>query len=183
MTFSRNLAYVLVLLNLLPTLPSCSTNPSKEIYLIPATFEGKFRVVYGEACGVVPKMENGRRVMQIPENGLLIIQPEFVAGTVDNEYYFLEMNGKRTKIEEQSKLADQQMKSPRVVLERTGVIGGPTPDGGSSSRSPLAIHYADFMLYNKDTSTFDERQYILQETRLDSTTASLVDNCRKSHKI
>ena len=180
---SKPLTAVFVFILSLPVLINCTTPPAKELYLIPTTFEGKFRVVYGEECGVDPKIENGRRVMLIPENGLLIVQPKFVAGTVDNEYYFLEPDGKRIKIKELYTYADRSTKTPEVILERTGVISGTMPDGGSSSRSPLAIRFTDFILYNKDTSSFNERQYSLVETRLDSTTTSTVEKCRKSRKI
>lgn len=67
-----------------------------ETYLIPADFQGNFRVVYGEPCGLQPAEEDGRRVMPIPPNGVLIVAPEAEYGTIDHQYYFVDANGKRT---------------------------------------------------------------------------------------
>jgi hypothetical protein len=47
-----------------------------ETFLIPKDFQGKIRVIYGEKCGIDPPEENGRRVLKIPNSGLLIIKPD-----------------------------------------------------------------------------------------------------------
>ena len=154
------------------------TRPEKEIYLIPDNFEGKFRVVYGENCGERPSYENGRRVMRIPNNGVLIIQPKFQAGWVDNEYYLIDSNAKRIKLNLLLDYKDRLTKSPGILMGPSGSIGGAMPNGGSSSESPLAIHFTDFTLYNKDTAAIDDRQYGIFEKRFDSLTTALVDKCR-----
>ena len=55
------LAGVLVMF-LLFFLGSCS-RAAKETVLIPDNFEGEFRIIYGEKCGKIPKIENGRRIL------------------------------------------------------------------------------------------------------------------------
>ena len=153
------------------------TRPEKEIYLIPSSFEGNFRVIYGERCGEKPSYENGRRVMKIPVNGILIIQPKFQSGLVNNEYYLVDSNGKRTKLNELLDYKERLTKSPGVLMGGSGSI---IPDGSFSSDSPLAIHYTDFTLYNKDTASIDDRQYTLMERKFDSLTNVLVDKCRQT---
>jgi hypothetical protein len=154
------------------------TRPEKELYLIPAKFEGKFRVVYGEECGVHPTYENGRRVMKIPNNGILIVKPKSESGLVDNEYYLIDNNGKRIKLNELFDYSERLTKSPGVLIGSSGSMGGAMPDGSFSSESPLAIHFTDFTVFNKDTTTLDDRQYTLMERKFDSLTTDLVNKCR-----
>ena len=159
------------------------TRPEKEIYLIPDNFEGKFRVVYGENCAEQPSYENGRRVMKIPDNGILIIQPMFQSGWVNNEYYLIDKNGKRTKLNEFFDYKDRLIKSPGILMGGSGSMGGAMPDGSSSSESPLAIHFTDFTFYNKDTVSIDDRQFTLMERKIDSLTTALVEECRKKNGL
>ena len=52
-----------------------------ETFLIPSTLEKRFRVIYDEKCGVEPKYENGRRIIVIPYNGVLMYplhQPHYL---------------------------------------------------------------------------------------------------------
>ncbi|MFD1470804.1 DUF6843 domain-containing protein [Hymenobacter caeli] len=159
------------------------TKPEKEIYLIPSNFEGRFRVVYGEKCGINPRNEDGRRVLQIPENGILIIQPKFKAGVIDNEYYMINSEESRKRINIAETYNKQNTQLPSVSLNGTGVMGGAMPDGGSSSESPLAIHYTDFTVFNKDTlSKSNENEFIFQQ-RFDSLTNSLVGKCRSKNNL
>jgi hypothetical protein len=156
--------------------------PEKEIYLIPDNFEGKFRVIYGEHCGVQASYENGRRVMNIPDNRLLIIQPRFQAGWVNNEYWLIDKKGKRTKLNELTDNDERLTKSPGVLMSGSGSMGGEMPDGSFSSESPLAIHFTDFIIHNNDNTSPDERQFTLVERKLDSLTTALVNKCRLADK-
>jgi len=160
-------------------LGSYLNRPAKETYLIPSNFEGHFRVIYGEKCGINPIFENGRRVLQIPDNGILIIQPKFESGTIDHEYYLVDKNGKRRKANTVLDFKQQTTKYPQIELRGSGSLGGAMPDGGLSSESPLAIHFTDFNVYNKDIIVQDEKiEYKLQQ-QFDSLTNDLVNKCRQ----
>jgi len=135
--------------------------------------------VYGESCGEQPTYEGGRRVMKIPEDGILIIRPKFKSGIVDHEYYLVDDNGERTKLNQFFEYNDRLTKLPGVLLGPSGSIGGAMPDGSSSSESPLAIHFTDCTLYNQDTASIDDRQYGLMERKFDSLTTVVVDRCRQ----
>ncbi|HWY37225.1 MAG TPA: hypothetical protein VNY73_01605 [Bacteroidia bacterium] len=186
--FLRLLAFPLTLVLVVIVILSLSyfkdylTRPEKEIYLIPGNFEGKFRVIYGENCGEQPLYENGRRVMKIPDSGILIIQPKFQSGWVDNEYYLIDDNGKRTKLDQLFDHKERLIGSPGVLMGGSGSMGGEMPDGSSSSESPLAIHFTDFTIYNKNTATLSDRQYTLTERKFDSLTTALVGKCRQTKK-
>ncbi len=179
LAFPLTLIIVVVAMFIFSFLGSYLTRPEKETYLIPNNFEGQFRIIYGEKCGINPTTEDGRRVLQIPDNGILIIQPKFEAGTIDHEYYLVDKNGKRQKINMLWDYKQRRTKSPGVLLGGSGCMGGAMPDGGSSSESPLAIHFTDFTVFNKDTTTKGERvEYKLQQ-RFDSLTNVLVNDCRQ----
>jgi hypothetical protein len=177
--FPLTLIAVVVAIFLFSFLGSYLTRPEKETYLIPNNFEGQFRIIYGETCGINPTTEDGRRVLRIPENGILIIQPKFEAGTIDHEYYLADKNGKRQKINMRWDYKQRITKSPGVLLGASGSIGGAMPDGSSSSESPLAIRFTDFTVFNKDTTTRGERENYKIQQQFDSLTSALVDECRQ----
>jgi hypothetical protein len=149
--------------------------PEKETYLIPADFKGEFRIVYGEKCGVTPRSGEGRRILEVPLNGVLIIQPEFQAGIIDNEYYLVDGTGKRTRLDSSYGNEDG---TPRIVMGGSGSFGGPMPDGSFSTESDLAIEYTDFTVFDKDSTTRDERETFRAHQKFDSLTNALVDSCR-----
>jgi hypothetical protein len=165
-------------------LGSYLTRPEKETYLIPNDFEGEFRVVYGEECGIKPPVENGRRVLTIPDNGVLIIKPEFEAGTINHEYYLVDKNGNREKVRMLWDYNNERVKnSPGVLLGGSGSMAGEMPDGSSSSESPLAIHFTDFIVFNKGTTRRSDREEVQFQQRFDSLTTALVDECRKNKSL
>ncbi|MBK7668095.1 MAG: hypothetical protein IPJ32_12625 [Sphingobacteriaceae bacterium] len=147
-----------------------------ETYLIPKDFQGKFRVIYGEQCGQDPKEENGRRVLEIPSSGILIIKPKFEAGIVNNEYYFIDKDGHRTKTQELFKGTGFDESKIGVFLDGTGNIGGQMPDGSLSSESPLAIHFSDYYVCKNDSDQYGNSKI---ESRFDSLTHAQVDQCRR----
>lgn len=154
------------------------SRPEPETFLIPTNFEGSFKVIYGEECGIMPPTENGRRILRIPANGILIVQPEFESGIIDHEYYFIDEDGKRTKIEQYENYSDGTKNIPGVRLGGSGSMGGAMPDGGFSSESPLAIHYTDFQVYQDTIDRYDFKK----ERKFDSLTTALVEECRKLKK-
>jgi hypothetical protein len=156
------------------------TKPEKELYLIPADFEGKFRVIYGQPCGSSLAHENDRRVLQIPADGLLLIQPDFEAGWIDNEYYLVDKAGSRQKIAELLQYQKGRENVPGVLLSGSGSFGGAMPDGSSSSESPLAIHYADFQVFTKDTASVSDQIAFRREQEFDSLMFAKVQACRKA---
>ena len=144
-----------------------------ETYLIPKDFHGSFRIIYGEECGIVPIEENGRRIFEIPDDGILIIKNKQEAGWIDNEYYLVDKSGNKIKVPMLYDFTDMETKKTGVYMSGTGASGGPMSNGGSSTESPLAIHYSDFFVASSDTSYNDDYDY------LDSLTEAKVDLCRR----
>ena len=179
--FPLTLVSTVIVIYSLSLLQSYLTRPAKETYLIPDTFEGRFRIIYGEKCGTNPRIENGRRVLEIPKNGLLIIQPDFESGTIDNEYYLVDKSKNRIKMNELWDNEQRKTMTPGVLLGGSGAMGGSMPDGSSSTESPSAIHFTDFTVLNKDTTMADERNLFKFAQKFDSLTSAAVEECRKKN--
>jgi hypothetical protein len=155
----------------------------KEIFLIPQNFKGKFRIVYETKCGMKPRVEQGSRVLEIPDNGLLIIRSRFRTGIVDHEYYFQDSAGKRVRVNEILTYARKDTLAPGVLLHETGVIPGTLPDGTTSKESSLAIHYTDFIVIERDTASIDKNYLLKQGLTLDSLTHTIVQTCRDTTSV
>jgi hypothetical protein len=183
LAFPLTLIIVVIGMYLLSFLSSNFTRPEKETYLIPNDFEGEFRVIYGEKCGINPPYENGRRLLQIPENGILIIQPKCEDGIIDHEYYLIDKNGNRKKIKMLWDYKHGTTEAPGVLLDCSGTMGGAMPDGSFSSESPLAIHFTDFTVFNKDPMAIDNGEEFKLRQQFDSLTNAFVNKCRKKNGL
>jgi hypothetical protein len=137
-----------------------------KTFLIPADLEGTIRIVYEEKCGVKLYKENGRQLLQFPESGILILNEKFDGG-INNEYFLVDKNGKRTKVEQSIDYKDKPKKLPFILVGGAGTIGGDEKDKG--------ITFSDFDLYNKDTIQIEDYK---QMQRLDSITTEIVRACR-----
>lgn len=149
-----------------------------ETYLIPENYSGKIKVVYGEDCGINPSIENGRRILEIPNNGILIIQPEFEGGIIDHEYYFINENKERTRIERYENYSDGTKHIPGIRLGGSGAVGGIMPDGSFSTESTLAMRYSEFEVYKDTLDNYDFKE----EQKFESLMKDLVNECRKLKK-
>lgn len=69
-----------------------------ETFLIPEDYRGTVRIIFNEPCGAEPLMEHGRRLYQIPAEGILITKFKDEYGIIDQEYYLVGDGGKRRRI-------------------------------------------------------------------------------------
>jgi hypothetical protein len=137
-----------------------------KTFLIPADYNGQIRIVYEEKCGVKMHKENGRQILQFPESGILILNEDFDGG-INNDYYLVDENGRRRKVEEILNFDDSTKKLPYILVGGAGNLGS---DGESKG-----IKFSDFYLYNKDTVLVDNNKLSL---RFDSLTTTVVNACR-----
>jgi len=140
---------------------------SPKIFLIPADYQGTIRIVYEEKCGIKVHKENGRQILQFPENGILILNEKFDGG-ISNDYYLIDKNGNRIKVEQIIDFKDHTKKLPLILVGGAGTLGA---DDNNKD-----IKFSDFYLYNKDTVQTDN--YKLSQ-QFDSLTWKVVDDCRK----
>jgi len=78
-------------------LSSCTQTTQPESFF----FENnkRFIVIYGGECGVEPEIVKGRRILNIPSDGILIIKPEFEDGPIDYRFFKKEISGNYKEIE------------------------------------------------------------------------------------
>lgn len=139
-----------------------------ETYLIPKSVKNGFRVIYEEKCGIEPKMENRRRVIVIPENGIAILNFKNQSGWNNHEYFSVDLKGNRIKIGD---VGFANSEESIVKSVSSGIMSGTSLDGS------LDIHYSDFIIKkNKNDSEWMSNSH--QESKIDSSTRVLVEKCR-----
>lgn len=77
---------------------SCTKKGDDEIHLIPKGFTGTVAIIFGQADGIPQKWEKGKRVYEIPANGILKTQFSFNAGLISDKYYYIDNSGHRMEI-------------------------------------------------------------------------------------
>ena len=165
------------------TIWSVLTRHATEVFIIPQNFKGKFRIVYNQKCGLDSRIENGKRIFDVPNNGILLIKSEFKTGIVDHEYYLQDSSGNKTQINELLTYDRSKPIAHAVLQGSAGTIGGKMPDGSLSTESPLAIHFTDFFVVNNDTTFVNEAKQAKINKSLDSLTTILVEDCRKTASV
>ena len=178
--FPLTLLFTVIVIYSLSFIKLYLTRPAKGTYLIPSTFQGRFRIIYGEKCGTNPKIENGRRIFEIPVNGLLIVQSEFQSGTIDNEYYLVDKDS-RIRINEIWDYERRKTMAPGVFLGASRAMGRAMAGGDSSTESPLAIHFTEFIVFNLDTTMTAQGIQFRHEQKFDSLTTATIEECRKKN--
>lgn len=138
--------------------------------VIPEKFSGQARVVYGEKGGLIPEMKEGRMVLVIPENGILIIQPYLESGLFDFHYYRVDNSGKWIKIEEMKNADDARIKRPSVLIEQGRSSEG-KPGASSDTPAELDYIYDGFFVFANDSTKYES---LVEERKNNSLTDSLV---------
>lgn len=78
-------------------LGSCK-NPEPADFLIPKGYMGRVAVVFEQKQGEKPKYLNGRRIYEIPPNGILLTQFKAESGFVDYRYFLVDSNDSQTPL-------------------------------------------------------------------------------------
>ncbi|MET0637852.1 MAG: hypothetical protein ABWZ25_17610 [Chitinophagaceae bacterium] len=127
------------LLSALQFIVSCGSQPEPETYLLPQDFTGKVNIIFNQANGEPVKYENGRRVYEIPANGILLTQFKDEDGIIDHEYYYVDSAGNRTRLNVFSD--DEKEKATNAGVFRDGTVG---VYGNSSD--PKSLSYQEFYI-------------------------------------
>lgn len=67
------------------SISSCTQTTQPESFFFEKN--KRFIVIYGEECGVEPEIRDGRRILNIPPDGILIIKPNFEDGPIDYKFF------------------------------------------------------------------------------------------------
>jgi hypothetical protein len=117
----------------------------KETFLVPAGFQGRINVIFNQPNASPIPIENERRIYHIPSDGILVTSSKLETGFIDQEYYYVDKSGKKTKIEVQDLNAKDVPTKPAVVYYGvTGVYGN------STEANPL--NYAESIIASKATN-------------------------------
>jgi hypothetical protein len=94
----KNFANLLLIILFAQELVACN-NAEPEEYLIPHGLKGSVNIVFNQCQGENVRYENGRRVYEIPSNGVLLTKFKDQYGTIDHHYFYVDKTGKRTRLE------------------------------------------------------------------------------------
>ncbi|WP_413999285.1 DUF6843 domain-containing protein [Flavobacterium sp. W1B] len=103
----------------------------KETFLIPSGFEGRINVVFNQQNANPIIVENDRRIYKIPSDGILITSSKLETGVLDQEYYYLDNNGNKEKIDLTELNKEAGLKASVVKYGTVGIYGN------SSEQNPL----------------------------------------------
>ncbi len=145
-----------------------------ETYLIPKDYAGKVKIIYGLDCGIEPKIENGRKILKIPNDGILFVKYKFKSGIIDHEYYSVSKNGERIKLKQYENYRDRAKNIPGIGFGASGNFPGEMPNGGFSSESPLTVHYSEFQVLKDTIVEYD----FLKEKKFDSIVRNRIKKCK-----
>jgi hypothetical protein len=116
-----------------------------QTFLIPIGFQGRINIIFNQPNAAPIPIVNGRRIYHIPEDGVLITSSKLETGFIDQEYYYIDKDGKRTKIPVQDLNAKDVPDKPAVVYYGvTGVYG--------NSSDPNPLNFEESIIASKATS-------------------------------
>lgn len=88
----------IVAISVVLVLNSCVRHAEPEVFLIPRNYVGVVVVVFDQRNGAARKYSEGRRVYEVPENGILLTKfPRTIHGLIDQKYYYVDERGSRLR--------------------------------------------------------------------------------------
>ncbi|MCO5936308.1 hypothetical protein NAF17_12230 [Mucilaginibacter sp. RB4R14] len=85
-------------------------------FLIPNSFRGKIIIIYGEPYGIKIPEKDGRYILKVPANGVMIVKNPLETGIIDEQYYFEDASYKKNK---KIEILEQQDFNEDYTLEKT----------------------------------------------------------------
>ncbi len=76
-----------------------SLHKSPLLILIPEDLKGEINIVIQQEMGIEPKIENGKQILEVPEDGILLLKSDIEASYYASiDYYLVNKKGGRTRI-------------------------------------------------------------------------------------
>jgi hypothetical protein len=142
------------IISLLQFTTSCKQQPEAETYLIPVGFKGKVNVIFNQPKGDAMKYDNGRRLYEIPINGILLTQFKDEEGVVNHQYYYVDSVGTRQP------LTIFLQEDKNSSNDTTGVFRDGTVGVYGNSDNPKSLSYQEFYITsNKDFENYFSQEY------------------------
>jgi hypothetical protein len=132
-----------------------------EVYLIPEGFTGKVNIVFNRNDGVPTKYEDGRRVYNIPSNGILLTQFKINDGFINREYYYVNKTNRiPLEIFKYEYKKDGTTSWEIKNDDEIGVFLDGTSGSYGSSSSLSHLEYQEFIVSNyKGLDSFYTKEY------------------------
>ena len=158
---------------------SCKISPNEEtttkeksgsalIFLIPSDFNGTMRIVDDQSCGQKIKVVDGKREIEIPRNGILIVRDTLLARWT-HEFFLVDNEGRRTSIPDITHAVESNdTTSVGVKFIAHGGIGTLMPDSSYSF-----LDYTELLVSNPGHSAIN-----MDEDKFGVLTSATVDSCR-----
>lgn len=147
-------------------------------FIIPNNFEGKFVIGHKERCGKELEYENGRILIYVPQNGVVILKEEIEIGYHDYAYYFLDKNGNKKKIKEyKDKYSNiESKKEPGALFFGTGTRKISQYFQDTSKVNNKEIEFLSFFVFNRDSLAHLKKDILFDSVFIDD-----IYKCRKQH--
>ena len=124
-------------------------HPEPESYLIPEGFKGKVNVIFNQLNGEPPRYEKGRRIYQVPVDGILLTQFKDEYGIVDHEYYYVDGRGNKKPLKIFSYEYNKDGTTKWMIKDRNEV--GVFLDGTTGGYGNSNIKYQEFIVSDYNT--------------------------------
>jgi hypothetical protein len=133
-------------------LSSCTHKAEPETYLIPEGFMGKVNIIFNRKEGSPVKYDDGRRVYEIPADGILLTQFATNDGFINRKYFYKSQSGELRQLKNLEK-DTVNLSKDEVGVFLDGISGVYGNSGESSS-----LKYQEFLIssYNLRDSFFTE---------------------------
>lgn len=141
--------YLIILINLF-ILSSCNKKAEPETYLIPKGFTGRVNIILNQKEGSSVKYEGGRRIYEIPTDGILLTQFAVNDGILDRKYCYIDSAGNKAELPiYQDENKSEGTKHP-IVKDNTNI--GIFLDGtsGQYGNPPNAVWWQEFLVSNNE---------------------------------
>jgi hypothetical protein len=130
---------------------SLGPDPIPETYLIPSGMTGQVLIIRNEECGIEPRLENGRWVLEIPHSQILIVRSDVPTGVIDQEYVVIGAGGGRTLV---SRTPGRPDSSQEITVEASGRGSTGGPDGCAFTYTSLLVRRVGEPLRPPDDELF-----------------------------
>jgi hypothetical protein len=112
-----------------------------EIFILPDGYTGVVLILHGQKHGEPKKYENGKRVYEIPSNGILKTQFSLNTGWHTPGKYFYKDNGKLTELP--YLFDDRDVEARRVIASKIHIC---CPSNGVAGKDPTgpSVVYEQF---------------------------------------
>ena len=148
--------------------------------IFPENFKGKAIVISEMPCGEEIEIINNREQLRIPESGILLYKGNLKSGYINNRYFKIDKNGKKTEIPTRANYMyfEGSENRPDESIEGIWFSGGgtkynPNPNGG------INYSYKEFLISSKDS--LEKWNDFKSSRKLERITDSIVEKCKNKN--